>query len=163
VTVTESVVSVAVYVTVSATESLTVKVATPLAFVVPETVVIVDDPAPAARVTVLPGTGLPFASFSVAVSVEVALPSATTLSGLALFASKLPFSVAVIVALPVVVGDVSVAVYVPSALSDVAPTEPAFVDTTTVPPLPARLWPSASFSRTVIVLVVDPFATIEPG
>src|SRR5436190_9038463 len=56
-TVTESVVSVAVYVTVSATASLTVNVAWPLASVVPATVAIVELPEPAASVTVLPASG----------------------------------------------------------------------------------------------------------
>ena len=61
--------------------SVTVKVATPNASVVPETVVIVDEPLPLLNVTTLPGSGLPFASLIVAVTVEVVLPSATTEAG----------------------------------------------------------------------------------
>jgi len=57
VTVTESVVSVAVYVVASATVSVTVNVATPEPFVVPETVVMVEEPPDLASVTVLPETG----------------------------------------------------------------------------------------------------------
>ena len=56
--------------------SLTVNVAWPAASVVPETVVIVDEPPDFASVTVLPGSGLPFVSSIVAVSVEVVVPSA---------------------------------------------------------------------------------------
>src|SRR3954468_341917 len=81
VTVTESVVSVAVYVVDSATVSLTVNVATPEAFVVPETVVIVEEPPDFASVTVLPGTGCDWASFSVTVTVEVVTPLAVTDAG----------------------------------------------------------------------------------
>src|SRR5947209_14916734 len=62
-------------------ESLTVKVATPLAFVVPETVVIVDEPEPAASVTSLPVTAFAWASSSVTVTVEVVEPLATTEAG----------------------------------------------------------------------------------
>ena len=82
-TVTESVVSCAVKTVVSATVSLTVNVATPEPFVTPETVVIVEEPPPFASVTVFPGTGLPFESRSVAVSVEAELPSAVTDAGAA--------------------------------------------------------------------------------
>ena len=53
-------------------------VATPVALVVPETVTIVDEPLPFASVTVLPGSGLPFESLIVAVTVEVVEPSAST-------------------------------------------------------------------------------------
>ena len=42
----------------SATVFLTVKVAWPAALVVPLTVVIVEEPLPLARVTVLPASGL---------------------------------------------------------------------------------------------------------
>src|SRR4051812_36277057 len=44
----------------------------------PRTVVIVDDPAPFATVTFLPGTVLVLASLRVTVTVEVAVPSAVT-------------------------------------------------------------------------------------
>jgi hypothetical protein len=72
-------------VTDSAVESFTVKVAWPLAFVVPLTVVIVEcvPPLLLASVTVLPLTGLLYASMSVTVIVEVVAPSAGTEVGLA--------------------------------------------------------------------------------
>ena len=44
-------------------------------------VVTVDEPLPFASVTVLPGTTLPFASFSVTVTVDVVEPSAVTEPG----------------------------------------------------------------------------------
>jgi hypothetical protein len=63
----------------------TVKVATPEALVVPETVVIVSlAPRLEARVTVLPETGFEVESFKVTVTVEVVVPSAVTEVGLAL-------------------------------------------------------------------------------
>src|SRR3954452_6094525 len=65
----------------SATVSLTVNVATPDAFVTPETVVIVDEPPDFASVTVLPETGFDCASFRVTVIVELVLLSATTEAG----------------------------------------------------------------------------------
>jgi len=65
----------------SATVSLTVNVAWPEPFVTPETVVIVEEPLPFARVTVLPETGFEFASLSVTVIVEVVLLSASTDAG----------------------------------------------------------------------------------
>ena len=63
---------------VSATVSLTVNVACPDAFVVPDTVVIVDDPPPLASDTVLPEAALPLTSFRVTVMVEVVVPFAVT-------------------------------------------------------------------------------------
>ena len=78
VTVTLSVESVAVYVTASALVLFTVNVASPLLFVVPDTVVIVELPVPCASVTVLSLTGLPFVSFNVTVMVDVAVPFAST-------------------------------------------------------------------------------------
>src|SRR5215471_14175467 len=78
-----SVVSVAAKVSKPVLADFTVKVATPEALVVPETVVIVGAPGPEvwARVTVLPETGLLFASFKVTVIVEVVVPSAATEAG----------------------------------------------------------------------------------
>jgi hypothetical protein len=64
--------------------SVTVNVAWPAASVVPETVVIVDDPPLFARVTVLFGNGLPLESLIVAVIVEAVDPSAVTVAGDAL-------------------------------------------------------------------------------
>lgn len=83
VTVKESVLSVAVNVAVPATVPLVVKVATPLPFVVPETVVIVFATPVEARVTVLPETGLEAASFKVTVIVDVVVPSAAIEVGFA--------------------------------------------------------------------------------
>ena len=50
---------------------------------VPETVVIVEEPAPWASVTVWPATGLAKASLAVTVTVEVAAPFAVTEPGAA--------------------------------------------------------------------------------
>src|SRR4051812_23280625 len=83
-TVGESGVSGAGEVVVSATVSLTVKVATPEAFVMPETVVIVEEPPDFARVTVFAATGVECESFSVTVIVAVLAPSAATELGAAL-------------------------------------------------------------------------------
>ena len=69
---------------VSATVSLTVKVATPEPLVTPETVVIVEEPPPFASVTVLPEAGFDWPSFSVTVTVEVVAPSAVIDAGAAL-------------------------------------------------------------------------------
>ena len=49
---------------------------TPEPLVVPETVVIVEEPPPFASVTVLPGTGFEFASRNVTVTVAVVTPFA---------------------------------------------------------------------------------------
>ena len=62
---------------------MTVKVATPEPFVVPETVVIVEEPPPWASVTVWPATGLAKASLAVTVIVAVAVPLAATVPGAA--------------------------------------------------------------------------------
>ena len=62
-----------------------------------------------------------------------------------------PSSVAEMLAVPATVDDVSVAVYVPFALSVTAPRVPAVVESATVPPLTARFVPAAFFRRTVIV------------
>src|SRR5204863_7738641 len=67
-----------------ATVSFTVKVAWPLALVVPLTVVMVELPLPAVRETAFPVTGWLFASLRVTVMVEVVVPSAVTEAGLAL-------------------------------------------------------------------------------
>ena len=71
----ESVVSVAVYVTVSTDALLAEKVTTPDALVAPPPV-IVELPPPWASVTVLPAIPLPPASRSVTVIVAVSLPLA---------------------------------------------------------------------------------------
>ncbi len=51
----------------------------------------------------------------------------------------------------------------PFALSVTDESEPAVVESATVPPEPVRLLPSASLSWTVIVEVELPSAVIEPG
>ena len=63
---------------------MTVKLTTPLVFEAPLAAEIVELPLPALSVTVLPLTGLLFASLSVTVMVEDVEPSATTEVGLAL-------------------------------------------------------------------------------
>jgi hypothetical protein len=80
--VTVSVESVAVYVTAWAFASVTVKVTTPFESDGPLAAEIVELPAPWASVTVLPVTGLLFASNRVTVIVEVVEPSAITEAGL---------------------------------------------------------------------------------
>jgi hypothetical protein len=83
--VIESVVSVAVKVDEPEVVDLTVKVATPEAFVVPETVVTISvAPRLELRVTTFPGTIFEFESFKVTVTVEVVLPLAVIELGLAL-------------------------------------------------------------------------------
>lgn len=61
-----------------------VKAAMPFAAVVPLAGEIVECPVPCASVTLFPLTGLLFASRSVTVIVEVAVPSAVTEAGFAL-------------------------------------------------------------------------------
>src|SRR5690349_12681129 len=152
--------TVAVYVTVCVVVAVTVKVATPDAFVVPETVVIVDEPPPCASDTAWAPTGLPKASRAVTVIVELATPLATTVPGdaetvdsaaltapavndpVAAAAMLAPSSVAEIVAVPATVDDVSDAVYVPFALSVTAPSVPAVVDSAIAPALTARFVPA---------------------
>src|SRR6478609_9068358 len=84
--VIESVVSVAVKTSAPAVVDFTVKVTTPEALLLPEGALMVGAPGPEvfARLTVLPDTGLPLASFRVTVIVEVVLPSAMTEVGDAL-------------------------------------------------------------------------------
>src|SRR3954454_3945041 len=81
VTTIPSVVSEAVYATVCAAVSETANVALPAASVVGERGVTTDDPVPAASATVLPATGLDWASRSVTVTVEKLEPSAATVAG----------------------------------------------------------------------------------
>src|SRR5439155_24881531 len=71
-------------------------------------------------------------------------------------ASSEPFSVAVTESTPTTFGDVSVAVYVPSPLSVVAPTDPPVAETTTVPPVDPSGLPKPSLSWTVIVVAFPP-------
>src|SRR6266404_3571380 len=67
-----------------------------------------------------------------------------------------PSRKALIVAVPVVVGAVSVAVYVPSPTFVTAPRLPKLVVIVTAPPLAPRVEPPLFLSVTVIVEVVVP-------
>jgi len=80
VTTTLSVVSVAVKTSAPAVVDFTANVTTPATSLGPDAALMVGVPGPAvcAKLTVFPGTALPFASFSVTVIVEVVEPSATT-------------------------------------------------------------------------------------
>ena len=70
--------------TISEWVSVTLKVATPWALVVPEMVVTTEpDPALPVRVTTWPETGVPLASSRVTVMVELAVPLLATWVGLA--------------------------------------------------------------------------------
>ena len=84
--VMESELSVAVNTSVAAVVDFTVKVTTPAALEVPDAAEIVGLPEPEvfASVTVLPETGLPFASSRVTVMIEEVIPSAVTEPGEAL-------------------------------------------------------------------------------
>jgi len=62
---------------------LTVKIATPEAFVDALGGAMLDEPAAWPRETVLPATTFEFASFNVTVTVDAAIPSARTELGLA--------------------------------------------------------------------------------
>ena len=73
------------------------------------------------------------------------------------------FNVPLTVSLPAVIAEVSVAVYVPFPTSITDPRLPEVVESTTVPPLVSKLLPVESLSRTVIVEVLEPSATIDPG
>ena len=71
---------------------MTVKVTTPLALDAPLAAEMVELPVPCDRLTVLPLTGLLFASSKVTVMVEVVEPSAVTEVGLALTVDLLPLT-----------------------------------------------------------------------
>jgi hypothetical protein len=81
VTESESVVSVAEYVTLSARVLVALNVATPEAFVVALAGAIVDEPPPCPTVTDLPGTPFPWTSFNVTVIVVAEVPFALTEAG----------------------------------------------------------------------------------
>jgi hypothetical protein len=109
---------------------------------------------------------LPFAAIDVgeAVIVEVDAEAAPAVKmTVALLAIGAPFRVPVIVVVPAVVGDVSVAVYVPFPLSVTAERLPAVVASATVAPPLVRLFEPASLSCTVMVDVLLPSAVIEVG
>jgi hypothetical protein len=184
ITVTESVVSLAVKVTDSATESFTANLACPFAPVVPATVVIVELPLPAVNETAFPLTGFPLASFRVTVIEEVLEPSAGTELGLAATVDWLAltvFDTKVTAAVWVTVTEsvVSLAVKVTDSLTasltvklawPFAPVVPATVVIVELP-LPAANetvfpltgFPLASFSVTVIVDTLEPSAGTETG
>jgi hypothetical protein len=189
VTVTESVVSVAVKISTPAVVDFTVNVTTPLNELDPEAGLMVGDPGPElfASVTVLPETGLLFASFRVTVIVEVVEPSAVTDPGNAVTvdcAAETAPAVKVTVAVwliyklksvtssalkpsaPAVV-DVTVNVTTPfvelgpEAALMVGDPGPEFFASVTVLPETGLLF--ASFRVTVIVEVVEPSAVTDPG
>jgi hypothetical protein len=75
--------------------------------------------------------------------------------------NALPPKVPLTVAVPAVVPEVNVAVYVPLLLSVTVPNVPSVVDNATTPPELARLFPFPSFNCTVIVDVLLPSDVIE--
>jgi hypothetical protein len=184
VTVSVSVLSVAVKVALPAAVPLVVKVATPLPFVVPETVTIVLDTPVDARVTVFPETGLEFASFNVTEIVDVVVPSAvievglaTTVDWAAVTDPEVKVTEAVWVTVMVSVVSVAVNVAEPAAVPLVVKVAtplpfvvPETVTIVLVTPVEARVTvlletglELASFKVTVIVEVVVPSAVIEVG
>ncbi len=109
---------------------------------------------------------IPFAVIDVgdAVICEVAVDTTPTVNvTVALSVMELPFSVPVIVAVPVTVDEVNVAVYVPLLLSVTEPSVPDVVESATVSPPVDRLFPFTSFNCTVMVDVLVPFAVIDVG
>lgn len=142
-----------------------------------------SEPRVVAKPTVSPPETklFPLASLSCTVMVELLEPSANIETGEAVInevvASTGPgmkfttalsmiaaaFTVPVAIAVPAEVDEVSVAVYVPSPLSVTDPREPRVVAKVTVSPPEVRLLLLASLNRTVIVLVDEPSAVIEPG
>ena len=125
---------------------------------------------------------LPFESFSWTVIVEVLDPSATidagdtlivdwladgvasaTKSTAAVLVKVEPLTVPLTVAVPALVLEVSVAVYVPVPLSVTAPSVPRVVESATVSPPTTRLLPFVSFRRTVTAEVLEPSAVIVVG
>ncbi len=163
---------------------LTVPVICPLAFVVPEDWVMVSvAPRLDDKVTVAPGTGLLLLSRTVTVMVEVVVPSATTLVGLAATVDVLPdgapavnvmlavwviatlFAAALITAVPDV-SDVTVAMNCPLAFvvpeaGVIVSVVPRFDNNVTLAPATKLLFTSRTV--TVMVLVAVPFATTLVG
>jgi hypothetical protein len=180
VTVIVSVVSVPVSVAVPAVVERTVPVVCPFASV--GVVGCVTVPSVAARLTVFPLTGLLFASRSVTVIVDVVIPSATTVAGLAVTvdavadtAPAVKVTDAVWVSVIVSVVSVAVIVLVPAVVERIVPVvwplaSVAATGCVTVPSVAARLtvFPAtgllfASRSVTVIVEVVTPSAVTVVG
>ena len=123
---------------------------------------------------------LPFASFNLTVMVDVLVPFAVIDAGAAVIVDvdalaapganvtvslsviAVPPTVPLMVALPAVVDEVSVTVYVPSPLSVTELNVPELaVNTGKHAPL-VRLAPFSSLSWIVIVVVLVPFAEIDP-
>jgi hypothetical protein len=183
VTVIVSVVSVAVSVAVPAVVERTVPVVWPLASVAAAGCVSVSAaPREEASVTVLPLTGLPLASRSVTVIVDVATPSAATVAGLAvtvdIVADTAPaVNVTDTVCVTVIASVVSVAVIVlvPAVVDRIVPVVCPFASVAaagcvTVPSVAARLtvlpltgFPFASRNVTVIIAVARPSAVTVVG
>jgi hypothetical protein len=183
VTVIVSVVSVAVMVLVPAVVEASVPVVWPLASVAATGCVTV--PSVAARLTVLPLTGLLFASRKITVIVDVATPSAVTVVGLAVTvdvvadtAPTVNVTEAVWVTVIVSVVSVAVIVAVPAVVEAIVPVvcpaasvAAAGGVSVSMPPrdearltaLPATGLPLASRSVTVIVDVATPSATTVVG
>jgi len=186
---TESVTSVAVKTSAPAFVDVTVNVTTPEEELGPEAALIVAVPGPdvCAKVTVLPETGLLNASFRVTVIVEVVEPSAGTEIGEAatvdcaadttpaatkvtvavwVICTESVESVAVKTSAPVVV-DLTVNVTTPE--EELGPDAALMVGVpgpdvcARVTVLPETGLPYVSFSVTVIVEVVEPFAGTEVG
>ena len=114
-------------------------------------------------VIAIAATPFAFADVGVAVTVEVATDGApgVKVTEVVLVRSAL-FNFPLMVAAPAVV-DVSVAEYVPFALSVTAESVPRVVDKATVPPLTVRLLPLASFSWTWMAIGEAPSAVAEAG
>jgi hypothetical protein len=154
-----SVVSVAVSVLVPAVADRTVPVVCPAALVTAAGWTMVSvAPRDDASVTVLPLTGLLFASRSVTVSVEVATPSAATVPGLATtvdaVADTAPaVNVTVAIWVTVIVSVVSVAVSV---------LGPAVVDRTVPVVWPAALVTAAGWTRVSVAPRDDVRLTVLP-
>jgi hypothetical protein len=184
-TVTVSVVSVAVIVLVPAVVERTVPVVCPAAFVTAAGWTTVSiAPREEASVTVLPLTGLPLPSRKVTVIVEIAVPSAVTVVGLAVTvdtvgdtAPTVNVTAAVCVTVMLSVVSVAVTVAVPAVVERIVPvvcplasvaagcasvsTAPREDVSVTVLPLTGLLL--ASRNVTVIVDVATPSAATVPG
>ena len=149
----------------------------------PLSVILPMEPNVVVNVIVAPPvvTLFPLASLSCTVMVDVLVPLAMidedeaviklvavlaapgTNATVSLSVIDVPLIFPVMVAVPAVVDEVSVAVYVPLPLSVILPMEPDVVVNVTVAPPVVRLFPFASLSCTVMVDVVMPSAVMEEG
>src|SRR5205814_1094674 len=149
------------------TVSLTVKVTTPLALEDPLAAEIVELPLPAVSETVLPLTGLLFASLSVAVMVEVVAPSAATEAGLALRVDVLALTVPAVKV--TVAGGVTVMLSVVSSLLDALPISTVSLTVKVATPLALEVplaaeiveLPLPAVSETVLPLTGLLFASLS--